>query len=541
MATEQTTLRQIDQNGATRGQGLFWDGLKWIVSTVSMLFTISVASTNASAFEKLFANYVCDGTADDIEINQALQDVKVKGGTVQLSAGIFNISAPLFIEGDNDPTTAPNVGLVGVGGNSTTLDVANNIDCIILRYMPKPKVKDLKLVMRGTGSGIRSIALTTGSTDRRGFWQGEFKGLNFAGVNHTGWAMNLEQPFRSEFSMIQSGSGLANGIWIKSTFSGFNPGNNTFKNIMMGLDVPNGTAYRLWSDDNGGQMNLNTFEICDCIDASSTSTTSVGWDFRGSTTTYFSTKNNTIISSNVEGFNTGAKFVNASDNDVNLTFADCKNGGTIVDFSPNSQRNKVQVRSGYVPPNQTQYLVVDANTSQQNPNTVGGFNAYVETGATLTCTLSKATIIKECISSGPGTINPLLARYTLPSNQIQKINVSSAAPTNTQVLGYSSDTNEWAPTFVSGLGINQQVIQVDFGVNEDGMVTIPVTATWVTATSEISVEPAGTATSDHDPDDYGLEGVSGYVSNIVPGSGFDLTASARDTTWGKYNFNIIYQ
>lgn len=34
--------------------------------------TVVVAASDASAFSKLFADYVCDGTADDVQIQAAI-------------------------------------------------------------------------------------------------------------------------------------------------------------------------------------------------------------------------------------------------------------------------------------------------------------------------------------------------------------------------------------------------------------------------------------------------------------------------------------
>ena len=48
------------------------------------------------------------------------------------------------------------------------------------------------------------------------------------------------------------------------------------------------------------------------------------------------------------------------------------------------------------------------------------------------------------------------------------------------------------------------------------------------------------ATADHDPDDYVVEGVTAYISNIVNGVSFDITAGCNDTTWGKYKCTYQY-
>jgi hypothetical protein len=92
----------------------------------------------------------------------------------------------------------------------------------------------------------------------------------------------------------------------------------------------------------------------------------------------------------------------------------------------------------------------------------------------------------------------------------------------------------------SSSGLNQEVVQIDFGANQDELVVTPVTASWVTATTKIFAQPAGTSTTDHDPDDYGLEGVSSYIANINIGTGFDLITTTKNTTHGKYNINLIY-
>lgn len=54
--------------------------------------TIRVASSIAPVEEKAYADYVCDGVNDEVEINQALQDVNdMNGGKVLLSSGVFFI------------------------------------------------------------------------------------------------------------------------------------------------------------------------------------------------------------------------------------------------------------------------------------------------------------------------------------------------------------------------------------------------------------------------------------------------------------------
>lgn len=56
-----------------------------------------VAANDSSAKDKALADYLCDGTADDVEVQAALDAVPTTGGTVVLSAGTYAISATTTI------------------------------------------------------------------------------------------------------------------------------------------------------------------------------------------------------------------------------------------------------------------------------------------------------------------------------------------------------------------------------------------------------------------------------------------------------------
>lgn len=88
--------------------------------------------------------------------------------------------------------------------------------------------------------------------------------------------------------------------------------------------------------------------------------------------------------------------------------------------------------------------------------------------------------------------------------------------------------------------LETQIVEVNFGLQEDQMVVTPVVANWVTATSTIIVQPAFTTTLDHDPEDYALEGIQAQIVNINPSVGFDLITSSTTNTWGRYNLKILY-
>jgi hypothetical protein len=368
--------------------------------------TLTVAANNASTRDKAKADYLCDGTADDVEINAALQAVKASGGKVQLSAGTFNLAAPLYLEGNNDPVTSPTVALFGSGAVTTLLSGAANSNVVVMRYMPKPQMKGFSINVDGTGDAIKCVANTTGSNDRRGFWMGAFDDIFVygSGVNaHSGWVMNLENPFRSVFRNIQSGNNIKNGIRLYANNPAFNAGNVVMMCCQMGLDVANGTGYKIECADAGGFINIATFIECDAIDTASGSTSSIGWHFKGSGTSYFAARDLLVLRTNVEQFNTCAKFEHSANVEFNANYVDTKNNGTVFDCSSDSVNNQLSVQYVYVSSGKTVSAMVDANTDALKPNMLWRSFARVEGGATLTMTKSAVTVLEKLYRDSDGS------------------------------------------------------------------------------------------------------------------------------------------
>jgi hypothetical protein len=69
-----------------------------------------VAAYNAPIAVKNSASWVCDGVNDQVQIQEALDALPATGGKVELSAGTFNIAAPIRIEKDSTMFTGAGVG-----------------------------------------------------------------------------------------------------------------------------------------------------------------------------------------------------------------------------------------------------------------------------------------------------------------------------------------------------------------------------------------------------------------------------------------------
>ena len=127
----------------------------------TMAAAFTVASNDATDAAKATADYVCDGVADDEEINAAIAALGSFGGTVELSEGDFNITATIVLEHATN--------LIGQGINSTNIvvTVGSAIDIISSngQAITYPRVADMYLFGRtasASGKGINMNGWTDG-------------------------------------------------------------------------------------------------------------------------------------------------------------------------------------------------------------------------------------------------------------------------------------------------------------------------------------------------------------------------------------------
>jgi hypothetical protein len=96
------------------------------------------------------------------------------------------------------------------------------------------------------------------------------------------------------------------------------------------------------------------------------------------------------------------------------------------------------------------------------------------------------------------------------------------------------------PTTVGNQHTGQVLVDFGFDSGLEGDVAYAmVSAPWVTQFSIILCNPYSGTTVDHDPDDVAVENIDAYATNIIPGVGFTIVASAPHNTWGKYLINYM--
>ena len=133
--------------------------------------TFVVASSTASQAVKQAADFVCNGTADDVEIQAALDAAALVKGAVHCTEGVYAISATLTI---NDDTT-----LQGVP-EGTVFSLDSEVDDSVIEN-DDPSGGDANIVLRDFK--IDGNQATNDAAGSHGIFMDKVTGLRIEGVN----------------------------------------------------------------------------------------------------------------------------------------------------------------------------------------------------------------------------------------------------------------------------------------------------------------------------------------------------------------------
>ncbi|MFC7906483.1 hypothetical protein [Streptomyces nigra] len=228
-----------------------------------------VASATAPADVRAAAQYVCDGVADHVQIQQALDDARDNGGgIVQLTVGEYNLAQQLSIEGTDDVDVEIGISLLGQGARATMLNTTTGMTAAVhLTKVVRVHLEDFGITIDGATHGITSATTNGASSGHRSFWNSTFRNLQVNGPwdgGHSGWAINMGSPFRSVFENIEIG-GVGNGLRFYSEHADFNPGDCTVERVFVESVGNNMTLYKIESTTDDGVMNQLEFEMCEGI------------------------------------------------------------------------------------------------------------------------------------------------------------------------------------------------------------------------------------------------------------------------------------
>ncbi|ACL17649.1 PKD domain containing protein [Methanosphaerula palustris E1-9c] len=105
--------------------------------------SVLVAASDSSASARSAADYRCDGSSDQVQINQALDRLAGSGGVVNLAAGTFHCDNFIYVPGA--------ITLTGQGEGGTTIEMINSGETDLPITVNSPEVSLSSFTLRGTG------------------------------------------------------------------------------------------------------------------------------------------------------------------------------------------------------------------------------------------------------------------------------------------------------------------------------------------------------------------------------------------------------
>jgi hypothetical protein len=240
-----TTLKSYFETGDKPTQSQFAD---LVDSLAPHLPGLLVAASNAPASIKAQADYVCDYSEDQVEIQTALNSLGAQGGVVFLSAGDFTLSAITIPE---------KCSLVGAGKFTTILHESASNSANLIELSSYAAIESFKIIMH-----IASTHHVINSNVTH-YWRAENIAIG-GGDDPTLYAINLVNSYQFALTYIFVET-FTSGIRMTcSETSPWNPGNAALTNVEV---RPLKAGYTGWCIEGGAEakiFNLMSFSYCGC-------------------------------------------------------------------------------------------------------------------------------------------------------------------------------------------------------------------------------------------------------------------------------------
>lgn len=255
-----------------------------LVAPVGRCSTLTIAANDSTTLDKNQADYICDGTADEVQINAAITALGAGGGKITLCAGAFNIAASIAISSSDV--------IIEGAGIATTITLANSsdVDMISVTGTGTRNVQLKNFCLEGnkannaTSSGITiDTPYSTGDTqhtvkdiwinnvnndglkiinDTRVCWlkrvvsyQSGASGFNIGGSDHTFTQLIAEGTVQNGFLLATSNCYLvqckAFGCSTTGDYAGFHLGGSSFMTFI-GCEAQDNQQNGFFTDSSGG-------------------------------------------------------------------------------------------------------------------------------------------------------------------------------------------------------------------------------------------------------------------------------------------------
>jgi hypothetical protein len=204
-----TTLKGYFNSGDTPVEANFSD----LIDTIpARYFGYLVAANDAPADVKNQADYVCDGTADDVEIQAAI-DALTSGGTLVLSPGTFTLATTL--------TLGENVRMIGQGRSTTIYSAAT----VAMLAMALGSGVENLVVSIPNGMLDHAIKAENIQDDINNYHGWYLRDLLVRGGNAAGYyALHIADTFNFLLQNVVMVVG-SNGVFIENVTDNYNYGN----------------------------------------------------------------------------------------------------------------------------------------------------------------------------------------------------------------------------------------------------------------------------------------------------------------------------
>lgn len=366
----------------------------WQTITAKALPMVTVGTAGSGA------DFVCDGTADNVELQAAINSVASTGGIITVFAGTYNLAVKLTFTGTNSYST-PTIQFTGAGMHATKLNMASGVDGLHFTNNAQVNISDIQINVAGAGNGM--TATQTGSL-HQSFWNSQFRNIYITtSAAHTGYAINMGSPFRSVFDNIEIFN-THHGMRFYSEHASQNPGDCTINRVFIECDNQAGSvAVHINSPTGLGSMNQMVLTMVEMIDNAAGGT---GILLDGAS----GTNHINVIGTNIEQFATAINVERGFSNIFDCNYIEVLAGGTFFRTGVSANGNNF-IRGGllYVG-NKTNSVISDANTWADNPNRFENLYIGVETGGVANATVvAGSTQIVRTRGYNSGTLSPLLA------------------------------------------------------------------------------------------------------------------------------------
>jgi hypothetical protein len=181
-----------------------------------------VAANDASTHSQGAADYLCDGTADEVQINAAIAALPANGGRVVLTEGTFNVASSILIENDNVTLTGAGAGQKSgatQSGIGTKILAASGIATAIVKVQRAANdrpvygvlLRDFTVDGATLGTAVDGVLFRSnrGHIDHVHVHRASGNGLRIQGYTSPSW-----DTYDTEVAFFQAGDCADTGIFL---------------------------------------------------------------------------------------------------------------------------------------------------------------------------------------------------------------------------------------------------------------------------------------------------------------------------------------